>query len=203
LSKKIERMTTPIGVAKYPRLVVPNTKFNPDGEYQVTLIISVDEAAELMSQLDQKAQEAYDEAVQDLKDKKKHADANKVIKNEPYSIAVDEEGNETGDVEFKFRMKAKITKDDKVYTFAPKLYNKNAEEIKDKEGLFVGSGSTMRVNFSTSPYYVAGTRSAGVSLKLNAVQLIDIVSGGDATSFGFSDLGGNEEVETGGEDLPF
>lgn len=35
---KAPRYTTPLGVAQYPWLVEPDTKFNPDGDYKVNML---------------------------------------------------------------------------------------------------------------------------------------------------------------------
>jgi len=46
--KKAERFVSPKGIASYPYLTNPDTKFNPDGEYKVSLIVAGDEASKII-----------------------------------------------------------------------------------------------------------------------------------------------------------
>ena len=50
----------------------------------------------------------------------------------------------------------------------------------------------LKVAFDPIPYYMASTNKAGVSLRLKAVQVIDLVTGGEKTAdaFGFSEEDG-------------
>ena len=47
--KKNVRITTPTGVAQWPRLNEPDTKFDKDGVYSVGLRLPKDDAGELIS----------------------------------------------------------------------------------------------------------------------------------------------------------
>ena len=50
------------------------------------------------------------------------------------------------------------------------------------------------MSFDVSPYFIPGSGAAGIKLRLNAVQVIDLVSGGgrDAEGFGFEKEDGYE-----------
>ncbi len=195
--KKRVRLTSPKGVAKYPWLNKPDVRFNADGVYTVTLLLSLDEASTLMEQLDELADQAVEKAKQDLIEKGKKAFARQVVRMEPFRMEYDDEGEETGMVEFRFKMKAKVKskKDNSVIEFSPKLFDAKGQPIDPKAVLIYG-GSTIKVNFTPNPYYVASSKGAGVSLQLNAVQVLELVSaGGDASFFGFETEDGFEITE--------
>ena len=46
------KIVTPRAIAVYPWLNRPDTKFNPDGDYKVTLKIEAEDAAPLITKLD-------------------------------------------------------------------------------------------------------------------------------------------------------
>lgn len=43
MSSNNNRFTTPKGLAQYPSIKTPDTKFNPDGDYKVNLVMEDDE----------------------------------------------------------------------------------------------------------------------------------------------------------------
>lgn len=73
---------------------------------------------------------------------------------------------------------------------APKLFDsKNKEFPKDED---IWGGSTLRIAFNAIPYYTA-MAGAGISLRLKAVQVIELVSGGgggNGASYGFGEEDG-------------
>lgn len=46
------KLTTPVAKLKYPKLIEPETKFNPEGVYKATAVIDSAEAAALADALD-------------------------------------------------------------------------------------------------------------------------------------------------------
>jgi hypothetical protein len=63
-----------------------------------------------------------------------------------------------------------------------KKWRKNLH-LRMTEEIAVGNGSDVKVAFEPMPYMVAGTKKVGVSLRLKAVQVIDLVEyGSPATS---------------------
>lgn len=180
--KKLPLFKTPAGVAVYPHLTKPDTRFVPEGQYQVKLRIPSEEAQDLIESLDK----AFAEAQETAKEKnpgKKIKEATK-----PYVTEEDEEGNETGNIVVSFKCKAQITdKQGNTRVNSPKIFDsKNKEFPKDEE---IWGGSTLRVAFNAIPYYTA-MAGAGISLRLKAVQIIDLVSGGgggNGASYGFGE----------------
>jgi hypothetical protein len=172
-----ERLLTPKGVAVYPRITEPDTKFNADGLYQIRLRMSVADGQELMTKLDTMTDEKFAEVVAEnggktfkiVKGKK-----TEFVRNEPYTLVLDDDGNETGEVEFKFKMYAKVkSKDGSSRTQRPTLVDGKGKEIKKKIAVY--GGSIVKINFTPSTY--SQTIGIGVTCYLNAVQILKLVSG--------------------------
>jgi len=169
-------VVTPAGTAIYPHLTQPDTKFNAMGEYKVSLAIDEVEAAPLIESIEQATKQAEKLIPQGKRPK---------MAEPPYFNELDDQGQETGRVVFKFKMKAKInTKDGRTIEMSPKLFDAQGTLVNDVDSIW--GGSTLRVSADLVPYYVA-TTGAGVSARLKAVQIIELKTGGgsNAESFGF------------------
>lgn len=192
--RKRVRLTTPTGVARYPYLSKPDTQFVAQGEYKVDLLLDQEEHREFLERLDELADNAVEKAKQALTKQKKVAQAKQVIRHDPYTPLYDEEGEPTGQVLVKFKSKAQYTdKAGNVVKIRPALFDAKGKAV-DPNKVIPYSGSIIKVNFTPREYYVSATKLAGVTLQLNAVQIIELVTGGHgggtADSFGF-------EVEDG------
>lgn len=158
MSTNLPSYTTPDGIAQYPRLLIPDTKFVPEGNYSVTMEFTGDDAKTLADFLDTKMEESYKEAKGNNPDKKiKAADA-------PYSW------NDAGTLSVNFKMKASgTTKDGKKWTRKPALLN---ADLTPFEGAEIAGGSKLAISFTPSPFYTSMI-GAGVSMRLEAVQVIE------------------------------
>jgi len=74
------------------------------------------------------------------------------------------------------------------------MYDAGGNKIDDWDKL-VGNGSTVKIKYMISPYYMASSKTVGVSFKFYAMQVIDLVEYTGKADSGFSD-------ETSG-DAPF
>ena len=183
--QKLPLLKTPAGTAIWPKLTKPDTKFNAEGEYTTKLSIPSEEAQELIAALDK----AYAESQEIAKERNPGKKIKPAAK--PYTEEVDDQGNETGNLIFSFKCKAKLTDmAGNSFANAPKVFDsKNKEFPKDQD---IWGGSTLRIAFNPVPYYTAMV-GAGVSLRLKAVQVINLVSGGgggDGSSYGFGEEDG-------------
>jgi hypothetical protein len=189
---KNPRYTTPAGVAQYPRLTTPDTKFNPDGEYKVKLEIPGDSATDLVTFLDEQFELAVAKA--------KKENPGKKIKegNAPY-----ETDEDTGKVVVNFKLKAKVTpKNGEPFEQRPALFDAKGKPIKDVN---VGGGSTMKVAYEIVPYYTA-IAGAGISLRLKAAQILNLVEysgGASAEGYGFGEEEGYEAEDNSAESNGF
>lgn len=181
MSQKREILVSPKGLAVYPHLDAPDFKFKEEGEFSTKLRMPAADAAKLVKRIEEEHKKAQEIAKQENPKKK--------IKESQYRPY--EEDEETGEVIFSFKMGHKITrkKDGKVIELWPALFDAAGKPL--PKGVKIGGGSTLRVAFTFNHYYTPLV-GAGVGLRLEAVQVIDLKEWGErsADSFGF-------EVEEG------
>ena len=177
--------TTPKGIAQYPWLSKPDTKFNEEGEYKVNLILSKKEAAPVIEQINAAFAENF--KVQE----KEHGKDIKTA-NPPYTDELDDDNKPTGNVIIKFKSKA---------LYAPAIFDAKGNVMKDSN---IWGGSEIRVNGSIAPYYVK-LIGAGIALRLRAVQVIQYVEGGtgSADRFGFEEVDGGFTQEPAAAEAAF
>ena len=203
-----ERITTPRGVLVYPHLVEPDTKFvKPDGEYHTKFALPADsdEANALIADLD-RIMDAYIEL---NPDELNTAKLKKAGRADLYEEEVDDEGEETGRIIFKFKLKAKVTTKTKSWDQQPRLFDGQAQPV--AEGVNPWTGSEAKISAEVFPYYMETTKMFGLSLRCQAVQILKLVSGqgksggdfgfceeddayvGEAGSEGFTPQSGDDE----------
>lgn len=186
--KKVERFVSPKGIASYPHLTKPDTKFNTEGEYKVSLIVSGGDASKAIDFLTEQHTAAVSKA--------KKENAGKRVKESGLPFIE----NDDGTVTFKFKLKAKVTpKKGDPFEQKPALFDAKGKPLTGEPK--VGGGSVIKVSYEVVPYYTA-IAGAGVSLRLRAVQIIELKEysgGGNAESYGF---GEEEGFEAGEDDTP-
>lgn len=161
----ILKLTTPQGVALWPKLAEPDTTFKEEGEYSVNLVLTEEDATPII----EKAKAHLDKfiaAQAKLLGKKTIAKANTT----PWREDEDRETKEpTGNIRLNIKMKAStITKLGKKIDFTPAVFDKYG---KPTDASF-GSGSLIRVNFEVNPWY-SPALGAGVQFRLVAVQVLE------------------------------
>lgn len=179
--QKFVRTTTPKGRASYPWLNRPDTKFDADGVYKCNLVVPKKDAKKLIALIDAEAKKALVAAGEANPKLKKTIKAGEL----PYYAETDDEGEETGNIVFKTKQRARITtKKGEVIEKTIPLFDASGAKVKAN----VGGGSVLKLNIELAHYYMAAQKSAGVTLRLQAAQIIDLVefgSGGSAESYGF------------------
>lgn len=179
---KNPRYTTPAGVAQYPYLNKPDTKFNPEGEYKINLELDAEVASEICTFLDEQL------AVSVAKAKKENP--GKKIKEGSAGYEVNEE---TGKVTLKFKLKAKVTtKSGDSFDQKVVLFDAKGKPLTTPPN--VGGGSRVKVSYEVVPYYTAMV-GAGVALRVKAVQILELVEfsgGASADAYGFGQEDGYE-----------
>lgn len=182
------RLNTPKGYAQYPYLLKPDTKFNPEGDYKVTLAMEDNEASrKLINKLEQILDDFYESDSQV---------ANAINRGKKLSKADIYEIDAEGRICLKFKQKAVITKKD-----GTKSSVKIAQF--DTKGtpisVNIGRDSVLKISFDVRPYYALAMKSVGLSLRPVAVQVINLKEFGgnaSASSYGFStDEEGYEAAE--------
>jgi len=185
MADKLPQHISPKGVFMYPKLTTPDTKYKAEGEFSVKLSVPASEAEELMKMADEGAaaslSEAKENAGSPVKAKKWET------KYLPYELEEDEDGNETGNVIFKFSSKASgVTK-------AGKAWRKKSVSLVDAAGkpmraVDVWGGTIGYIAFKIIPYSPTPQVGASVKFQLDAAQIIKLVQGGerDGAAFGFA-----------------
>lgn len=178
MRKRHLKLTTPSGKAAWPHVNTPDTKFDKDGIYSINLRLTKEDAEEVVKTIKGVLKESVKTAEKENKGKK--------VKVAPLPIkdVEDEQGNPTGEVEIKFKLRAVGQSGGDSWEQKPALFDASGKPMTET----VGSGSTCKVGCEVVPYYTA-MAGAGVTLRLKAVQVLDLVEytgGGDFDSWSFS-----------------
>jgi hypothetical protein len=207
--------TSPKGVFQFPRLNEPDTKFKSEGEYSVKLILSKDTAKPLIAKLDPLHEKAIEKGEAEFANLKpaQRAKLKQVTSNDYYTEEYDSDEKPTGNLLFNFKMTASGTskKTGKEWKRRPALfdakgkrlgkYDDNGKEIVKAPAIW--SGTVGKVNFEVTPYFNAAAGAAGISLRLQAAQVIELRSGSarSASEYGFGEEEGySMEDETPSEE---
>ncbi len=157
---KLATFTTPRGILVYPHLTDPDTKFvKPDGEYHTKFALEADskEAGVLIDQLEELMQ-AY---IDDNPDGLTKAKLKKAGRADLYEEEVDDEGEETGRIIFKFKLKAKVVTKTKSWDQKPRLFDGNAQPIQGDINPWTGSEA--KISAEVFPYYMESTKQFGLT----------------------------------------
>jgi len=146
---------SPKGVAQYPWLVKPDTRYDADGVFKTGLILPGD--AETTKEFMDKFRDIFVEEY----GQKKLSKANL-----PFDI-----DEETGDVVFKFKSKSR-----------PRLFDSKGNPIQRASELKIGGGTVIKISYSAKTYDTGS--NTGVTCYLNAVQIIDLVEYKSGNEFG-------------------
>jgi hypothetical protein len=165
--------TTPKGIAQYPWLSKPDTKFSEEGDYKVNLVLSKQDALPILKQINEVYAENYEKEV-------KKANGKEVKKSvPPYAEEFDDAGQPTGNVILRFKSKA---------AYKPAIFDAKGIPMIDSN---IWGGSEIKVNGSVAPYFTS-LIGAGVALRLRAVQVIQYVEGGSGGADRFGEEVGYE-----------
>ncbi len=174
---KKKKFVTPAGIAVYPRLNRPDTKFHEHGTYKADLRIPIEEAKPLLKELGDIYKAHTGQAHQKFPPSKD--------KDSIWYFEQDEDGDFDKDyVILKLRARNVMTKTGEVWDRKPKIFD--AEGNRLKKAPKIGGGTVMKVSFEADCY--ATKKVSGVRLIPNAVQIINLVEyeeGGSAEDYGF------------------
>lgn len=176
---KIGSFITPVGIAHYPHVNTPDTKWKEEGEYRCPLIFCGDVAEALRPKLEAFLEKAFVEL------KKEHYGENSAAPKAkrctkldiPMKPVEDEDGNETGDYKLVAKKTASGTKKDGT----PWKAKVSVFDSKGKKMLpapSVWGGSKLKADVDVFGYFAAKDNAIGITLELVGVQVIELVSGG-------------------------
>lgn len=216
---KNKQLVTPFGRAGYCSLARPNFRFQKEaGEFSARVILSPDEAAPLIEQLDDLYEAAYAENLATVNAER--AAKNKVPLTEikradkPYKHVEDPDTGETLpdfqiNARLKFRRLGKDEKTGKQVVYGeqrPIVVDSKQQPVRQE----VGSGSVIRISFIPNGFFTAALGS-GLSLRLIGVQVKELVQVGlakpdfdDVDGFVADQVTAGDPVETihEGVDVP-
>ena len=204
-----EMKTSPKGLAHFPHLNTPDTRFDVDGVYQVRLRMDSDdpEVAEYIEWIDEQHEESKVKFLAELQEPKGSKKgltltaAKKKLKDgdKPYQYVEDEDGEPTNEVLVNYKMRAhvKSKKTGKSFDLVPKYFDAKGAIIKGKAIPLIYGGSLLKVGY-TPIHWGTLKLGASVSLRMEAVQIINLITGGGserAEDYGFG-------AEDGGYEAP-
>lgn len=161
-----------------------------DGQYSLSLILDSDSTGILKERLADELRKAEDYADEQFAGLKRvtREKLGSVTFNQVCEPVYDEDDEPTG--EYRWRFKTSAFAEDKATGKKRKrtipVFDSMNQAVHLKEE--PGNGTTVRVSFTCAPYFVEGQGMGGLSLYLNAVQILKLVRFGerDATSYGFT-----------------
>ena len=166
----MDRVVSPRGKVTWVYVDRPNTRFSDEGEYQLAFTIPRKDAKKFMAQIDEWMELSQNES------------GAKKLANPPYQ----EDGN---DVLFKFKQK-------------PFFKGKNGEKRKVTIRLIdsklnpcnvsIGRGSEVKVSFRPVAWTVQG--GAGITMYMDAVQIINLIPYNPVSDMGFEEEEGFEDA---------
>lgn len=179
------------GTAKYCHLNEPNKRFEPEyGTYSCDVIIDEKQAELIKNQI----RPLYEQELQAVKEANP---SKKKISERDLPLEEQEDGTWLAKVKLKAGGRRR---DDTEYHLSIALYDSQGKPL--PEDVQVWGGSKVNVAFRPKFYYV-GSIGFGVSFELQAVQVIELATGGlsnrAAEAFGFTSEEGY--VANGGETL--
>jgi hypothetical protein len=160
---------TKMGKAIYPHLNKPDVRFQKEGVYKVTLELNEEDAKDLLKHIEDGLKTAQAES--------------KSTKTANLPYKTDEDNNYL----FNFKCKASgITKTGQTWEQRPKVFDSKGTPL--PKDTLVWGGTTLKVAYEIIPYS-NNMLGSGVSLRLKAVQVHELVSGGGASadSYGFQE----------------
>lgn len=194
-----KNITTPKGTALWTTLNKPDVRYKAEGVYEVKLAFDGDDTAvqKLRTQLEKLRDEKVAEIVEELERDGKGGLAKKIKVLPVFDIEEDSEsGEETGRLIKKFKMSASgvSKKTGKKWTRKPDIFN--AKGVKLPSAPNIGSGSVLKISFEPYAYYSPKDKEVGISARLQAVQIIELVAFGerDASGYGFGEEEGYDAV---------
>lgn len=188
---------TPKGVAVWPRLVRPDTKFNEDGVYKTDLAFDAEDSAasKMFATLEKYRDVEFKKWAVANKKKAKTATIAPVAVEE-----TDDEGDPTGRRLLRTKLPAMVRpKKGEPFTLKPSYWDASKTRVPQKKCPDIGGGSTIRLKVEARTYFMETSKTFGVTVRIIAVQIINLVKfDGDAA--GFDDEEDGFEAEAGGAD---
>jgi|TARA_R100000482_G_scaffold44134_1_gene15419 hypothetical protein len=155
-------IVTPAGIAQYPRVNTPDTKFDPDGEYRCNLILDKKDFQHLEKTIQEIADVEYKVHCQEQGKKKLKihplpfdvdGEGNHIVKSKRKAVWIDREGN---------KLENQIAK-----------YDASGQRIPTSDMSIIGGGSRLKMSIRPNFWFVPSL-GFGCTLQLHAVQVLEM-----------------------------
>ena len=146
----------PKGIARYPSLSRPDTKYNENGVYKANVAVPLEDAEATMAKLQSIAKQELGKALPKSD-------------NPFWKMEIDDNGDETGMVMFKASVKNVVRRDGQLWDRKPKQYDADLNMVDE----VIYGGSELIVSCEIYVWEYSGKK--GVSLQPTAVQIIKLV----------------------------
>lgn len=163
-------LTTPKGKAVYPHITQPDTKFNADGVYSTKLHVSEDDFNLFSKGVQETVEREYDA---ECKAKGKQL---RRAPSQPLRITED------GDFEIYAKQVAQRQTKKGLLEFTVPVFDSKGKRISEVPN--IGSGSELKLSVEVYTWYT-DLQGFGYTLRLKAVQLLDLVEYSGGGNFGF------------------
>lgn len=188
IQENIKPIITPVGDALWAKITEATpSKFNPTPMYSMDIVYDPAEIAEFKAQVNQLLDEYYDEVHAGLNAAKQKT----LAKADPFKDHTDRDGNLTGNVVIKTKQYGQNMKGEPVKLA---IADASGAVIKNFKTL-VANGSKVRAKVFPKLYHMGSTNQVGVSFRLNAVQIVELIEY-QAKNDGFDAVDGYKAPET-------
>jgi hypothetical protein len=183
--KPLEIFQTPVGELLYPWLNEADTRYTPTGVFQTKLRLSFEQAQDLIAQMERIRDAKFAELDPQKSATYSKKDVYDVVFTEPPEGATEEEKaafvpEPTDFVEFKCKLNKVVQpKEGDAFEQSVILIDKDEQPLT----VNVWSGSKARIRGQVVPWANAAQKQVGVTLRMKAVQVIDLVTG-EGSSWG-------------------
>ena len=197
-----KKIISPAAVAApWPKLTTPDSYQNGALTYKAGLILDLgDEGVQqYINQLDDAAEDAYQAAIATIDEELESATGKKLAtlrdrkdnlkKHVPYGDQYAEDGTTTGRIIVRYKRNAEGEYRSgknvgKKWTATVPCFDAAKKPLSESDGTIMG-GSILRIQAEMVPFTMLATSTAGVSLRIFAVQVIEMEGGSEAAGSGF------------------
>ena len=195
---QLKKITSPVGIAApWAKLTEPDSYLNGPKVFTVGLILDPEDegVSDYIAELDKQSQDAFDNAIAGMHNEletakgKKIADLKQSIESlrlhKPYQPEYDDAGETTGRYVVKYKKKAegvygpKHKKAGESWTATCTIFDGGKRPVDPSAGTIQG-GSVLRVQCEVAPFSMPATQIAGISLRIFAVQVLEMVGGSES-----------------------
>lgn len=196
--KSRKSLVSPRGVARYPWLNKPDVKFKEGGQYHVELILAEADVKGIEEACTEALQAFVAEDLEGEKDKAKKAQRSKWERHLPIQDELDADGNPTGRKLVKFVSNAtRKMKDGSTESRRLAFADARGKPVTNVPPIY--GGSELKIAYQPSAGRWDAQKKFGVTLYINAVQILKLAEGNSGVA-AFEDEGdGFEATDSAGD----